>query len=366
MLEEKAKRALENLQRQLEKAQNRNLTFLLVGRTGVGKSSTVNSLIGQEIAQVGHYEATTMEIKEYNSEINNIPFKVIDTPGLCDELEELENDYKYLEMMRSQVKQIDCMWFVSKLDETRVTTDEKRGIKLISEAFGSDVWKHAVIVFTFANSVPDFRYLEALEKRTELIRQVIAKYASPDIATNIPSVAVDNKSESTPNGEKWLGELYTKIFTQISQKATATFLLATADFIRPKRIEEKFSKNSTSQTREPQPYRFSFNNGFSKESKQENNNTSQNTSDHHYSNQQRYNNTSQNVSNDYKYQKYTRPRIELNERQKVEIRKTINANVVPQYAAVGAAIGFVGGGVGAAIGGAIGAALGAIAWLWNR
>lgn len=78
-----------------------------------------------------------MTIKEYESKFNNIPFKVIDTPGLCDDLEELENDYKYLKMMRSHVKQIDCIWFVSRLDETRVTTDEKRGIKLISEAFGA-------------------------------------------------------------------------------------------------------------------------------------------------------------------------------------------------------------------------------------
>ena len=120
--------------------------------------------MGKEIAKVGDYEATTMAIKEYDTEINQIPFKVIDTPGLCDDLEELENDYKYLEMMRSQVKRIDCMWFVSRLDETRVTNDEKRGIKLISEAFGADVWQHAVIVFTFANSVPSHRYLYEILK----------------------------------------------------------------------------------------------------------------------------------------------------------------------------------------------------------
>lgn len=41
---------LENLQRQLKEAQKRELIFLLVGRTGVGKSSTVNSLMGKEIA----------------------------------------------------------------------------------------------------------------------------------------------------------------------------------------------------------------------------------------------------------------------------------------------------------------------------
>jgi len=63
------------------------------------------------------------------------------------------------------------MWFVSRLHETRVTADEKRGIKIISEAFTPKVWEHAVIIFSYANSVREERYKEALEKRTELIRK---------------------------------------------------------------------------------------------------------------------------------------------------------------------------------------------------
>lgn len=276
-----------------------------------------------------------MAIKEYDTEINQIPFKVIDTPGLCDDLEELENDYKYLEMVRSQVKHIDCMWFVSRLDETRVTNDEKRGFKLICEAFGADVWQHAVIVFTFANSVPSHRYYEALEKRTELIRKVIAKYTDSDVAISIPSVAVDNNNETILNGEKWLGELYTKVFTRISQKATSTFLLATADFVKPKKAEKTSQEKQTLKTREPQPYRFIRDRRFPQEPKLEN------------KSEQEYAPTLHNIPNSSKSPKYERPRIELNERQKVEIRKTINANVIPALAGAGAAIG-------------------AMAWFWDR
>ncbi len=129
---------LETLKEKLQARQDKKFTFLLVGRTGVGKSSTVNSLMGKTVAVVGDYEPCTREITKYDNELNGINFTIIDTPGLCDVfLEEVGNDYEYLERMRSDVSQVDSMWFVSRLDETRVTNDEKRGIKLISEAFGS-------------------------------------------------------------------------------------------------------------------------------------------------------------------------------------------------------------------------------------
>lgn len=215
-----------------------------------------------------------------------------------------------------------------------------------------------MIVFTFANSVPTTRYSEALAKRTELIRQAIAKYTSSDLANSIPSVAVDNKNLTTPNGEKWLGELYTKVFTQVSKQGALSFFLATADFVRPRRVEEKQQEYKSSISRKPQPYRFvrdnNFNGGFAEQPRLIN------------KSYQQEHRVAQNYQNRYEYSSYERPRIELNERQKVEIRKTINANVIPALAGTGAAIGAVGGLVGSAIGGTIGAVIGAIAWFWNR
>lgn len=317
MLEEKATNILKDIQGKLQTARGKKFVFLLVGRTGVGKSSTVNTLMGQTIAPVGDYEPTTMVVKEYDSEMSGIQFKVIDTPGLCDDIEEAENDPKYLEDMRSKVKQIDSMWFVTRLDETRVTSDEKRGIKLISDALGSKVWEHAVIIFTFANNKDVSSYPVALQKRTELIQKEIAKHAGAEIANHVASVAVDNKSETTPDEEKWLGELYTKVFTRISQQGAIPFLLATAEFVKPR--QQETSRYEALRSEPPR----------------------------------------------YKAPQNEPPRIELNDKQKIEIRKTIDAKIIPGVAAVGAMIGSVGGPLGAAIGGTIGAAIGVFAWFFN-
>ncbi|MEW6492749.1 MAG: GTPase [Cyanobacteriota bacterium] len=313
MLEAIATNLLKDFQEKFEAACGKKFVFLLVGRTGVGKSSTVNTLMGQQIAPVGDYEPTTMAVEEHDSEIRGIQFKVIDTPGLCDDLEETENDYKYLELIRSKVKHIDSMWFISRLDETRVTNDEKRGIKLISEALGSKVWERAVIIFTFANNKDASNYPIALQKRTELIRKEIAKYVEAEIANNVPSVAVDNKSETTPDGEKWLGELCTKVFTRISQQAAIPFLLAATKFEKPKRQESP-----------------------------------------------RY------EAPRYEVASYEHPRIEFNDRQNQEIQNRISADIIPGAALAGATAGAAFGPAGAAIGGLAGAAIGVVAWFFGR
>lgn len=314
--ENKAKEFLENLKEKFQFELGKKFVFLLVGRTGVGKSSTINSLMGKEIAKVGDYEPTTMEVKSYDSEISGVKFTVIDTPGLCDDLEEAGNDYNYLELMRSNVNQIDSMWFVSRLDETRVTSDEKRGIKLISEAFGSKVWENAVIIFTFANAVDLLKYPVALEKRTELIRKEIAKYTGVAVANNIPSVAVDNTSEITPDGQKWLGELYTQVYTRISAKGAVPFFLATVERIKRPEKENQVIKQAPAPSATP---------------------------------------------------RYERP-IELNERQ-AEIVRNKTTDVVGATlagAGVGSAIGALGGPVGATVGGLVGAAIGFFGSLFRK
>ena len=224
---------IEKLKEQIEIANRKELKFLLVGRTGVGKSSTINSLFNKEMAAVGDYEATTLSVENYRTTMEGIPVQVFDTPGLCDDVEELGNDEHYLKLMREHVQTIDSMWFVSRLDETRVSSDERRGIRQITQALGEGIWKHAVIVFTFAGNVSKERYHEALEKRSALIRKEIAKHTSKNIAEAIPGVAVDNMKKTTPDDREWLGELFTEVFSQISNNAALTFLLAMKNNILP-------------------------------------------------------------------------------------------------------------------------------------
>ncbi|MBU9662076.1 50S ribosome-binding GTPase [Burkholderia multivorans] len=112
----------------------------MVGRSAIGKSSTINSLLGEEVAPVGKYRPQTTDAETYSNFHDEVAFHGVDTPGLRDELEEEGNKRCYLERIHKAERKIDCVWFVTKLVNPTVSGDEKRGIKLLKEAFGQEVW----------------------------------------------------------------------------------------------------------------------------------------------------------------------------------------------------------------------------------
>lgn len=212
---------IEALEKLIQDPRQKELVFFVVGRTGWGKSSTVNSLVGKYVSQVNDDEPETSDVTAFEVELNGIKATVFDTPGLCDET---GNDEKYINMIKSKVKNPDSMLYVSRLDETR-PADDKRVIKIISQALGSRAWEYSVIVFTFANMVEPSQYQAKLNKKTQLVRQAIAESIfESEFVSQIPVVAIDNKSKTTLDGEQWLGKLYTAIVERVSKKGTIALL----------------------------------------------------------------------------------------------------------------------------------------------
>ncbi len=212
---------LQTLEKLVERNIEKRLIFFAVGRTGWGKSSTVNSLVGKEVCKVNHYEPETLDVTGHEFEVNGVEGTVFDTPGLCDGS---GNDEMYINQIRSKVKDPDCMLYVTRLDETRPEND-KRVIKIISEVFDLKVWENTVIVFTFANNVQSSFYQEKLNNKTRIIRQLVAECISNnEVAARIPVVAIDNTTERTPDGKKWLAELVTAVVERVSKEGTIALL----------------------------------------------------------------------------------------------------------------------------------------------
>jgi len=197
-------------------------SFMLVGRTGVGKSSTINSLMGEKVAEVGDSEPTTFEVAPYRLRKSGVDFMIWDTPGLCDALDNA-NDQQYMEQISARVDEVDCLWFVSRLDETRLSSDEQYALLLITNTLGADIWERSLIVFTHAcNWSVEQRFEEALRERTAVVKEYIERITKKE-QNALASVAVDNSFAKLPNNELWLPELFTKVIEQASNKGSIAF-----------------------------------------------------------------------------------------------------------------------------------------------
>jgi predicted GTPase len=200
----------------------KTFSFMLIGRTGVGKSSTINSLMGVKVADVGDSEPTTFNVTPYRLRKSDVDFTIWDTPGLCDALDNA-NDQEYMQQIKDKVEEVDCLWFVSRLDETRLTSDEQYALLLITNSLGADIWKRSLIVFTHScNWSVENKFEEALRERTAVVKEYIEKITKRN-QDNLASVAVDNAFERLPNNEPWLSELFTRVIEQASNKGSIAF-----------------------------------------------------------------------------------------------------------------------------------------------
>ncbi|RUP45232.1 hypothetical protein BC936DRAFT_148447 [Jimgerdemannia flammicorona] len=84
-----------------------NPTILLVGMSGAGKSTTINSLFSSKICATGNNKSVTKDVTEFyvnipskRCGINNLKLSIIDTPGFGDSNGEPKSDAKHAVCMK--------------------------------------------------------------------------------------------------------------------------------------------------------------------------------------------------------------------------------------------------------------------------
>ena len=147
--------------------------FLLVGRTGVGKSSFINAAFGSYIAETSEYEACTKIVEHYAYKTPVGDVSLIDTPGLAEDDEACDEAYLSLVRAKVNLAQIYATIYVSRLNETRFRPDEKRTLRLLTNRLGASIWNRSILVLTFAASIPNHQLEIVAEKRSQQIFEFI-------------------------------------------------------------------------------------------------------------------------------------------------------------------------------------------------
>lgn len=89
----------------ISQSTSRPVDILFTGKTGVGKSTLINCLVGNEVAKVGHgLHSETKEVGSYAVDVNSVHFTVWDSPGLQDGL---DREKEYVADMKAKCSRYD-------------------------------------------------------------------------------------------------------------------------------------------------------------------------------------------------------------------------------------------------------------------
>ena len=200
------------------KTEQKQLSIVVTGKTGVGKSRLVNALLGKPVAVEGRKRRVgcTTEVNSYEVNITGIKIVVWDSPGLqdgsCDE-------GRYLHNLKEKLKDgFDLLIYCLKMDDQRFYSEDEKAIRALTRGFGEDIWSKAMVALTFANKISDpdggnelvyFQSVESEWKQT--IDCVLSELRiDPQIRRTLNVVPAGNyRSLSIPTRKNWLSEFWT-------------------------------------------------------------------------------------------------------------------------------------------------------------
>ena len=206
-------------------ALKRGVPVAIIGKTNVGKSTLLNCLLHEEKAIVSNIHGTTRDVIEDTTEIQGITFRFIDTAGLRntdDQVEQLgiERSYKKLSEMQARCEGKSLILVRNKVDETTAEElsvgDSHCQIVSISAKYKRNIDQLEQLIYASAN-IPEInensviitsvRHYEALTRADESILRVIDALSmslsgdliSEDLRSCLDELADITGGQITPN-----------------------------------------------------------------------------------------------------------------------------------------------------------------------
>ncbi|KAK8488019.1 hypothetical protein V6N11_021074 [Hibiscus sabdariffa] len=209
---------------QLEAAGNEPLDFsctiMVLGKTGVGKSATINSIFDEVKFGTDAFQIGTKKVQDVVGTVHGIKVRVIDTPGLLTSWSDQCQNEKIIRSVKSFIKKTppDIVLYLDRLDIQTRDFGDMPLLRTITEIFGPSIWFNAIVVLTHAASAPPdgpngtaSGYDMFVTQRSHVVQQAI-RQAAGDMRLMNPVSLVENHSACRtnragqrvlPNGQVW-------------------------------------------------------------------------------------------------------------------------------------------------------------------
>ena len=220
-----------------------SVSIFVTGKTGTGKSTLVNGIVGTAVCEEGHsLKPETTQVESFDLTKNGIKVIVWDSPGLQDGT---TDESKYLDDIQRNCKgNIDLILYCIDMSATRFVSGNPdiKAMKQLTDTLGQDMWKNALIVLTFANEYIlqvkyDFdnpenlrkNFLDEVESWKGIIYKAMQEEVEldPQLVKNIAVVPAGyyNTPEIVAGAGLWLSKLW-------KESVSATRPLAQPAFVK--------------------------------------------------------------------------------------------------------------------------------------
>ena len=146
-------------------ATKKEVKIVLAGKSGAGKTTLARNILGFEEKLEFSAGPLTQECDTQEATKNDITVRVTDTIGLGQQEGGRRKELKKL--FRHTKGEADLLVYCIPVDpSSKFDCTNPAIMKSIQDAYGKDIWKHCIIVFTFSN-ITVYRFLEKMRDRDQ-------------------------------------------------------------------------------------------------------------------------------------------------------------------------------------------------------